>query len=85
RILHRNQDNTRQNRETFLTVQPRPIRTGTSKKSNILKRIGIIFTLAGVMLLLASLSMFRWAFQSYLWSFIVIGIGTVLIYLSKKK
>ncbi len=85
RILRGDRDSTRQNEDTYATVQPKPIGARTSKTRTILKRTGIAFTLAGVMLLLAGIGMFRWAFQSYLWSFVVIGIGTVLIYLSRKK
>ena len=85
RILRGNRSSTRQNEETSATVQPKPIGARTSKTRNILKRTGIAFTLGGVMLLLAGIGMFRWAFQSYLWSFVVIGIGTVFIYLSRKK
>ena len=85
RILRGNRDSTQQNEEPFITVQPKPIGSRTSKTRNILKRTGIAFTLAGVILLLAGIGMFRWAFQSYLWSFIIIGIGTALTYLSRKK
>ena len=85
RILRGNRDSTRQNEETYVTVQPKSIGARTSKTRNILKRTGIAFAFAGLILLLAGIGMFRWAFQSYLWSFIVIGIGTVLIYLSRKK
>ena len=85
RILRGNRDSTLKNEETSATVQPKPIGARTSKTRTFFKRTGIVFALAGVMLLLAGIGMFRWAFQSYLWSFVVIGIGTVLIYLSRKK
>ena len=85
RILSGNRDITRQNEEISTTIQPKPIGARTSKTHNVLKRTGIAFTLTGVLLLLAGIGMFRWAFQSYLWSFAVIGIGAVLIYLSRKK
>ncbi len=85
RITRGNRRSTSQNEETSATIQPKPIGARTRKTRSILKRTGIAFTLGGVMVLLASISMFRWAFQSYLWSFVVIGIGTVLIYLSRKK
>jgi membrane protein required for beta-lactamase induction len=50
-----------------------------------IRRTGTTFILAGIILLLASISMFRWAFQSYMWSFIIIALGLALILLSRKK
>ena len=85
RILRGIRDNTRHNEETSVTVKPKPICARRGKTRNILKRTGIAFALAGLMLMLAGIAMFRWALQSYLWSFAAIGIGTVLIYLSRKK
>jgi len=66
RILRSNRDNTRPNEEALVTAQLQLSGARASKPRNILKRTGIAFGLAGIMLLLAGISMFRWAFQSYL-------------------
>jgi len=41
--------------------------------------------MAGIILALAGMSMFRWAVQSYLWSFIIVGVGLGLLFLARKK
>jgi len=50
-----------------------------------LRRTGIAFILVGAVLLFAGIGMFRWAFQSYMWSFIMVAIGFVIVVLSRKK
>ena len=50
-----------------------------------LKRGGIAFILVGIILSVTGISMFKWAVQSYVWSFIVVAIGLALVYLSRKK
>ena len=57
-----------------------PDRTGT-----YLKRFGGAFILAGIIILVAGISMFKWAFQSYVWSFVIVAVGLALLFLSKRK
>lgn len=85
RILRTNRGSAQQNKESSVDTQIKPTEVRTSKIQSLFKRIGIAFTLTGIILLLAGIGMFRWAFQSYLWSLIIIAIGIVLIFLSRKK
>ena len=48
-------------------------------------RAGIALILLGFILLFAGVGMFRWAFQSYMWSFIIIAVGFLLVFVSRKK
>ena len=57
----------------------------TTGPRRIVSRTGIALMLTGVVLLLAGLSMFRWAFQMYLWAFVIIAIGGITLFLSRKK
>ena len=52
---------------------------------NRLKRLGIAFIIAGILFALAGISMFRWALQGYVWAFVAIGLGFVLLLLSRRK
>ncbi len=56
-----------------------------SKARKFTRRLGLVCILAGAVLLFAGASMFRWAFQSYLWSFIIVIIGLALLLLSRRK
>jgi len=49
-----------------------------------LKKAGIIAILAGIVLLFSSISLFKWAFQSYLWAFLVMAIGLITLFLSRR-
>ncbi len=85
RIFRSNRVATRQSEKSHEESQAKPVKVGTSKIRSNLKRAGITFTLVGIVLLLASISLFRWAFQGYLWSLIIVAIGLVLLFLSRKK
>ena len=50
-----------------------------------LNRAGMVFFIAGILLALAGISMFRWAVQSYAWAFIIVAVGFVLLFLSRKR
>ena len=50
-----------------------------------LRILGIISILVGIILLSAGISLFKWVFWSYLWSFIVMAIGFVIIFISRKR
>ena len=52
---------------------------------SLLNKTGIAFIISGIIALIAALSIFRWAFQSYLWAVLVIAIGFIIVFLSRKK
>lgn len=48
-------------------------------------RLGIALTALGGVLIILSLSWFKWALQSYLWSIIIIVIGVILILVFRRR
>ena len=50
-----------------------------------LRKVGIAGVIAGVVLALAGLSLFRWAVQSYVWALIIVLMGLAFIILSRKQ
>ncbi len=55
------------------------------KIQDYLKRLGIAFVIAGIVFALAGISMLKWAVQGYVWAFVAMVLGTVLLFLSRKK
>ena len=62
-----------------------PSEKKTNRTRGFLKRGGIAFILIGVILFLAVISMLRWVFQGYIWSFIMIVTGFVMLLMARKK
>ena len=85
RILRVNRDADAQSKKTPTEVPYWQIKERKSKTRSYLKRVGVALTLAGLMLALAGISMFKWALQSYMWSFVIAAIGLVLLLLSKRR
>ena len=50
-----------------------------------LNRTGIVMVIAGVAALIAAISLFRWVLQSYLWAFILMAAGFILVLFARKK
>lgn len=57
----------------------------SSGKGHQLRLAGIVFALISVLLLLAGMSMFKWVMKAYLWSFILLAIGLMILFMSRKK
>jgi Na+/H+ antiporter NhaD/arsenite permease-like protein len=62
-----------------------PYRQKTSRARGFLNKSGLALILAGIIGLLAAVSLFRWILQSYLWAVIIIVIGLMLVLLSRKR
>jgi tellurite resistance protein TehA-like permease len=75
----------KQNEVSSVSIPVKSAEERTSRPRSLLRKIGLAFILTGVILLIAGISMFRWAFQSYLWSYIIVAIGLVIVFLSRKK
>jgi hypothetical protein len=58
---------------------------GNSRLWGFLNSTGIVMVIAGVAALIAAISLFRWVLQSYLWAFILMAIGFILVLFSRKK
>jgi len=85
RILRISHNTDRQNGESPTDVLVKQVKKSTKNPFSFLRRTGIALVLTGVIILLAGIAMFKWAFQSYYWSFIIVVIGIVLLFLSRKK
>ncbi len=85
RIYRSNGDTTGQSNKSSAETTHRPVNEPPGRIHSYLKRVGIVFFMAGIILALAGMSMFRWAVQSYLWSFIIVGVGLGLLFLARKK
>ena len=85
RIYRSSRHATGQSKESSEEVTHGQLKEKASRTRSYLKRAGIALFIAGTILAFAGMSMFRWAVQSYLWSFIIAGVGLVLLFLSRKK
>jgi membrane protein implicated in regulation of membrane protease activity len=50
-----------------------------------LNRTGIILVIGGIAAFIAAVSLFRMVLQSYLWAFILIAAGLILLLISRRK
>ena len=60
----------------------------TAKPVKIKRRLrvsGIILVIIGIISLLVGVSLLKWLYWSYLWAFIAIVIGFIIIFISRKK
>ncbi len=85
RILRGKRVAATQSKKPSAEVPASRVEERASRKRGLFRRAGIALTLIGIILLMASISMFRWAFQSYMWSFVIVAIGIGLLLLSKRK
>jgi uncharacterized ion transporter superfamily protein YfcC len=85
RIYRGNRDVTEQSKKSSEEITHWQVKEKVGRTHNYLKRVGIAFFIAGIILALAGMSMFKWAVQSYVWSFIIVGVGLALLFLSRKK
>ena len=85
RIFRTSRGIAKQNKESPVGAPVKPVGERTGRPGNFLKRAGVACILTGGVLSLAGISMFRWAFQSYSWAFIIVVIGLVLLFLSVKR
>lgn len=85
RIYRGNRDTPEQSKKSSEEITHRQVKERTGRVRSYLKRTGAAFFITGIILALAGISMFRWAVQSYVWSFIIAGVGLVLLFLARKK
>ena len=76
---------TEDRKDSSAEILPRQGRVREKRSRRRIKRLGITLTLAGIILLVVGISMFRWAFQTYIWSCLVVAVGLVLLALSVKR
>jgi len=56
-----------------------------TRTSTFFNRIGIVLIIAGGIALIAAASFFRLVLQSYLWAFLAIAVGVILLRFSRKN
>jgi Ca2+/Na+ antiporter len=56
-----------------------------NRTASYLNRSGITLVIIGIIALIAAASLFRWVLQGYLWAFILIALGVMMVVLSRKK
>ena len=74
-----------QDEEPPTYIATKPVKDSSGRIRNYSKRLGIAFVIAGILFALAGISMFRWALQGYVWAFVAMGLGFVLLLLSRRK
>ena len=85
RMLRANPSSAKQSNNSSVKTRKRLVNGRTRRIWSHLSRAGIVFILIGAIFLFASIGMFKWAFQSYAWSFIILAIGFAMVFLSRKK
>jgi hypothetical protein len=56
-----------------------------NRTASYLNRSGITLVIIGIIALVAAATLFRWVLQGYLWAFILITLGVMLVVLARKK
>ena len=59
--------------------------TAKHKTASYLNRSGITLVITGIVAFIAAAGLFRWALQGYLWAFILIALGALLVVISRNK
>ena len=85
RVSRAKKDTDRQNRESVTEMSLWQAEGKTNNIRRNLQRAGIAAIGTGIILTFTGVSLFRWALQSYIWSFIIVAMGFVCIFLSRKK
>ena len=85
RIIRFNRGRTNQHGVSSVGISVKSAGERIGRTRSLFRKVGLAFVLTGIVLLLAGISMFRWALQSYLWSFIIVAVGLVVVFLSRKK
>ena len=57
----------------------------TPRVSSLFNRMGIALVIGGIVVLAAAVGLFRWVLQSYLWAFLLIAAGLILLLLARRK
>ncbi len=85
RIARVRPDDTAQGKESPTDIASWRVKDRPGRIRNYLKRLGIAFVVAGILIALAGISMLRWAVQGYVWAFVAMVLGFALLFLSRKK
>ena len=85
RIARPKPKDTARNETSPSDITPWQAKGESARMRNRSRRLGIAFVVAGVLFALAGISMFRWAVQGYVWAFVAMGIGFVLLFLPRRK
>jgi len=85
RLARRGRGTSTEQDEPPVDITGRPRQRNTNRFQGFFKRTGIGLVLASIILLIVGIGMFHWAFQIYMWSFVIIAIGSIMILLTRGK
>jgi hypothetical protein len=85
RIVRFSRDTTAKGEESSVEIRKQKIDGRRGKGRRYLGLIGTAFILIGLFLLLSGINLFKWVLWSYLWSFIIVSIGFMMVLVSRKK
>ncbi|MBA7657482.1 hypothetical protein ES703_65420 [subsurface metagenome] len=85
RIIRTSSGTSESNKDTTTDVTTTPTGDNSGKLRSLFNRTGIALIIGGIVFLLAAAAMFRYAFQSYALSFIIIAVGFIIVFLLRRK
>jgi hypothetical protein len=83
RIARPKRKETAGNETSSTDIVPRQAKEGAARNRS--RKLGLAFVVAGAIFALAGISMFKWAVQGYVWAFVSMGIGFVILLLSRRR
>ncbi len=85
RIVRRKDKATGQEESATTDVTVKHPGSASKRVWDFLNRTGIVLVVGGVAAFIAAVSLFRMVLQSYLWAFILMAVGLILVLYSRKK
>ena len=85
RIVRVGRSDTKKGKKSSAEIVERQPGQSLVKIRRHLRLPGIAFILTSLLLLLGGISLLKWVFWSYLWSFIVMAIGLALVLMSVNR
>ena len=83
RIVRVGRNAAEKSKKSSVEIPERQVKQSTGKSR--LKFVGIAFILTGILLLLTGINLFKWVYWSYLWSFIIVVIGFIIVFMSRRR
>ena len=85
RVIRIGRNTVRQDEDTRSEIMISQFERKTRNIFDLFMRLGISLVVIGVILIILSATLFKWAVQSYIWSSIIIILGVILILIFRRK
>jgi membrane protein implicated in regulation of membrane protease activity len=85
RIVRRRDGATIRKRSTDRDSTGKSTGGNSGRAWDFLNKTGIILVIGGIAAFIAAVSFFRMVLQGYLWAFILVAVGLILVLLSRKR